>query len=76
MNNDTTPTPNASRVSLMKSVAADIEAAHQATLNHLSGAVESATKAGLLLLQVRKQVPHGEWESWIADNVSISLRTA
>lgn len=31
-------------------------------------------RAGFELLAVRKRIPHGEWETWCADNIHRSMR--
>jgi len=41
-----------------------------------SEAVELARQAGLLLLQVKEQLPHGQFSQWVSTNTVISQRQA
>jgi hypothetical protein len=43
--------------------------------HHASAAGASAMLAGSLLTRAKAMVPHGEWESWVANNCTIALRT-
>jgi len=38
--------------------------------------VEHAATAGRALLAIRPQIPHGEWEAWIAEHFSHGVRRA
>lgn len=40
-----------------------------------SQAVNSYWEIGKRLSQAKEQVPHGEWENWVEDNLGYSLRT-
>lgn len=40
-----------------------------------SQAVNSYWEIGKRLSQAKEQVPHGEWENWVKDNLGYSLRT-
>ena len=53
-------------------LAAEINNEHSAFVSGLAHAV----KAGELLLQAKAIVAHGDWASWLADNVTFSERTA
>ena len=37
---------------------------------------DNIIEIGNLLIQAKKQVPHGEWRNWLADNIDFSIRTA
>ncbi len=39
-------------------------------------AISHARAAGLLLLEVKKRMPHGKFQHWVRDNVQVSLRQA
>ena len=43
---------------------------------HAKGATECAIEAGLLLIEAKSQVRHGEWEQWLSDFCSMAPRTA
>jgi Protein of unknown function (DUF3102) len=56
-------------------LAARIKAEHKATVDALRTAVIHAMAAGDLLLEARKQVPHGQWGQWFNDNCAMSSRS-
>lgn len=37
---------------------------------------QNIIEIGILLIQAKKQVPHGEWASWLATNIDFTIRTA
>jgi len=45
-------------------------------VQNLRSALASAWRGGALLTEAKAQVSHGEWLPWLAENVSISERTA
>jgi hypothetical protein len=53
-----------------------IQQRHEAVAASLKEAVSNAIAAGELLLEAKKQVGHGEWLPWLAENCDISERTA
>ena len=38
--------------------------------------MQCALEAGALLVKAKEQVPHGQWESWLAENCAVAPRTA
>lgn len=58
------------------SIAAEINRLHLAATDHANDAVEHARQAGQLLLQQRAALEHGQWLSWLADNVKFTACTA
>ena len=64
-------------------LAAEINDMHQKAVHHAGAAVfygqsavESAIKAGGLLLEAKKTVAHGQWLPWLRANITFSERTA
>ena len=37
---------------------------------------QNIIEIGKLLIQAKKQVPHGDWADWLASNIDFSIRTA
>lgn len=60
----------------LTSLAADIEAAHEAVGVNSRAMAEHALKAGRLLNEVKDSLQHGEFGPWLREHVSISERTA
>lgn len=60
----------------LSQIAQQINLAVTAAETHAQQAVRSALRAGELLSQAKEQVPTGEWESWVANNCTVALRTA
>ncbi len=60
----------------LRRIARDIAYEHNAVGRALGSAVEHAIKAGGLLNEVKKQLPHGEWLPWLGANFGGSVRTA
>lgn len=58
------------------SLAAEITEAHALATKYADQAIEHAKRAGQLLLEVKAQLPHGEFLPWLAENVSVSERQA
>lgn len=57
-------------------LAGQINGAHIRAVEHADAAVDSAMKAGALLLEVKSRVKHGEWLPWLDKNCQFSERTA
>lgn len=55
---------------------AQIDAAIADVQKHAAGMVESAVRAGQLLLTAKASVAHGSWEQWVTDNCTVAPRTA
>ena len=43
---------------------------------YLNQTKENIIEIGNLLIQAKKQVSHGEWGKWLADNIDFTVRTA
>ena len=43
---------------------------------HLQRGFEHAVRAGALLIEAKKQVPHGQWLPWLEENCGVAERTA
>ena len=56
-------------------LADDIRREHIACLESAGAAAEHAWKAGTLLLEAKRQVPHGQWAEWLKPT-GIKSRTA
>ena len=54
----------------------DINAAINTAEHSAGAAVVAARRAGTLLLEAKKLVPHGQWEDWLTDNCTVAVRTA
>lgn len=61
---------------MLPSLARQINAAVTDAENHARSAMEVALTAGDLLTKAKQQVPHGEWENWLASNCRVAPRTA
>jgi hypothetical protein len=57
-------------------LAADIVAAHRDVERGALAVAERALAAGRMLAEAKASLPHGEWATWLADNVGIPARTA
>lgn len=71
----TTRLPAVERKRLSK-LGLKIEKAHNAVLGHIRTTVEHAIKAGALLSEAKKIVPHGGWQEWLDKNTSLEARQA
>lgn len=71
----TPDTPNTGN-NYLTSLAADIEAAHEAVGVNSRAMAEHALKAGRLLNEVKDSLHHGEFGPWLREHVTISERTA
>ena len=61
---------------LMLTVASKINQAHAHAIEHADSAIGFAKQAGELLLQVKAELPHGEFILWLAANCNVSDRQA
>jgi hypothetical protein len=52
----------------LTSIATLIRREHEAVATSMRKAVEHAITAGELLIEVKKQVKHGEWQTWLLAN--------
>ena len=71
-----TITPALDRSNSLADLAARIRTYHAATVAALNTSVIHAMAAGDLLIEAKAQVPHGQWLPWLAENCTISERTA
>jgi hypothetical protein len=60
----------------MTTIAADIDRHHAEAIACAASAVEHAKAAGTLLLQVKAQLPHGEFLPWVQAHLTVSDRQA
>lgn len=60
----------------LATLAAQINAEHDRCEAAVSAAVEHAVKAGALLLEIKKALPHGAFLPWLKVNCTFSPRTA
>lgn len=56
--------------------AAQIQAHHDAAHNAADKAIEHAKQAGVLLLEVKASLPHGEFTKWVDVHLTVSQRQA
>jgi hypothetical protein len=56
--------------------AGEINRLHQLAAQKAIEAINYAKKAGLLLLEVKKELPHGKFGLWIEANLEVSVRQA
>lgn len=61
---------------LMLTVASEINQAHAQAIEHADSAIGFAKKAGELLLQVKADLPHGEFLPWVENNLDVTPRQA
>lgn len=52
----------------------DINRLHSLASNTALDAIDYANQAGLLLLEIRRSLPHGQFSLWVDSNLSVSLR--
>lgn len=57
-------------------IAAQINEQHALAQQHAETAIEHARRAGLLLLEAKAQLEHGNWLSWLEANTQVSARSA
>ena len=58
------------------SIATEINNLSKQAIASAGEAVEHARKAGELLLEVKNQLPHGQFLQWVKQNITVSLRQA
>lgn len=61
---------------VLADTATKINAAHQKAQHHAGQAIEAAKEVGAMLLEVKKQLPHGEFLPWVSANCTVSERQA
>lgn len=60
----------------LTSAATEINAEHALALHHADAAIEHARRIGLLLIEVKSTLAHGEFTPWLTANVAFSTRQA
>jgi hypothetical protein len=60
---------------IQPSIAIELNKLHELAIGTARQAVSYAKQAGMLLLQVKEQLPHGKFGSWCETNTSLSERT-
>jgi len=60
----------------LPTLAAEIVREHEAATSAARSALGHARRAGELLIEARRQVGHGGWTAWLAENFPASARTA
>ncbi len=63
-------------VATLDFLAEQIKDSAQQTIKAANNAVEGALITGTLLIEAKKQVPHGEWENWLTANCQLAMSTA
>lgn len=63
-------------MSTLATTATEINRLHQQAHASAESAVESAKAAGMLLLEAKVSMKHGEFRPWVEANLSVSLRQA
>ncbi len=53
-----------------------INVEHEAVEANFQRGFEHAVRAGLLLLEAKAHVPHGQWLPWLSENCAVSERSA
>lgn len=61
---------------ITQSTGNEINRLHELATKSATEAIEYAKQAGDLLLQVKRQLPYGQLGTWIAQNLSVSVRQA
>ena len=60
----------------LDSLAVEIDREHEAVKAAFQTGIEHAIKAGELLIEAKKEIPHGNWEAWVQINCSVKKRMA
>ena len=55
---------------------ARIRAAHEVALKNQAKTIESAIDVGLLLIEAKRRLHHGEWMKWLTERCEMPGRTA
>jgi N-acetylglutamate synthase/N-acetylornithine aminotransferase len=63
------------RSNSLTDLAARIRAEHEAAAAALNQGLQHAIAAGKLLIEAKKEIPHGQWLPWLKANCAISERT-
>jgi hypothetical protein len=63
-------------ISKLSTLAKSINERHLACEDAARSTIEHARDAGDALIEAKAQVPHGEWISWLSENVECSKRSA
>ena len=64
------------QLTVVENLATEIRVEHAAAQQHAERAIEHAKRAGQLLMQVKAELPHGEFLPWIDANLEVSRRQA
>jgi hypothetical protein len=57
-------------------LAARIHAEHEAFVDSMKRGLEHARRAGGMLIEAKRQIPHGQWLPWLGDHCQVSMRSA
>jgi hypothetical protein len=57
-------------------LAARINEAHRLAMHHAGEAVAQAIACGMMLLEAKAKVPHGQWLPWLRENIPFGERSA
>ena len=60
----------------LPALASEINAAALSAGSAAKDAVQHALRAGRLLIEAKDQLPHGQWEPWLAEHCQVSPRMA
>jgi Protein of unknown function (DUF3102) len=69
-------TGDLTRSNSLTDLAARIKTEHEATVGALKRSVEHAMAAGVLLIEAKAQLKHGQWLPWLSEHCAMSERTA
>jgi Protein of unknown function (DUF3102) len=60
----------------LSDLARDINENHELAVMYVGQSFDHAVKAGLLLIEAKAQVKHGQWKNWLKANVKVGARQA
>jgi hypothetical protein len=60
----------------LSNLASEINENHELARMYVGQAFDHAVKAGLLLIEAKRQVPHGQWKQWVKANLKVGERQA
>ena len=60
----------------LATLATDINEQHERAVMYVGQSFDAAVRAGLLLIDAKEQVPHGQWLKWLKANVKVGARQA
>jgi hypothetical protein len=69
-------TTDISQSNSLADLAARIRIEHEAYAASVKRGLEHARRAGEMLIEAKRQVPHGQWLPWLADHCEVSERSA